>query len=79
MSRAREIAKFACGFEAFHALAHGTLALSGTTLTVFGLNMSPTWHGVSAVINAIIAVLLGIYAWRWPRAAGRDLRNEGAK
>lgn len=79
MSRAREIAKFACGFEAFHALAHGALAFSATTMTVFGFTMSPMWHGVSAVINAVIAVFLGIYAWRWPRAAGRDPRNEGAK
>lgn len=63
-NRKREIAKFACGFEAFHAIAHALLWLSGTTVTFFGSGMSPNWHVVSVVVNAVIAVLSGVYAWR---------------
>lgn len=60
----KEIAKFASGAEAFHALAHATLWLSGTTLTVFGIRVPPKWHLSSAIINATISVALGTYAWR---------------
>lgn len=70
MSRVREIAKFACGFEAFHALAHGVLWLSGTTMSVLGFTISPTWHAVSAAVNAVIAALLYTYGWR-PPTSGR--------
>ena len=59
----KEIAKFACGAEAFHAVAHATLWLSGTTLTVFGIRITPTWHRTSAIINAAISMALGTYAW----------------
>lgn len=63
-NRKKEIAKCACGFEAFHAIAHAVLWHSGTTVTVFGITMSSNWHLVSVVVNAIITVLLGGYAWR---------------
>lgn len=63
-NRKKEIAKFACGFEAFHALAHAVLWLSGTTVTVLGFAMNPNWHVVSLIVNGVITVLLGIYAWR---------------
>ena len=70
----REIAKFVCGAEAFHALCHGYLWHSGTTLSVFGITETPTRHMVFALVNAMIAIALGIYAWRpggrrKPRAA----------
>jgi hypothetical protein len=63
-NRKKEIAKFLCGFEAFHVLLHAYLWASGTTLTVFGIVATPTLNIVSAVVNAVIALTLGIYAWR---------------
>ena len=62
-NRKKEIAKFFCGVEAFHALVHAVLWLSGTTLTVFGITATPTWSIVGVIVNALIAFALGIYAW----------------
>ena len=64
MSRLKEIAKFACGAEAFHAFVHAVLWLSGTTLTVFGITATPAWNSVGLIVNWIIALALGLYAWR---------------
>lgn len=64
MSRLKEIAKFACGAEAFHAFVHASLWLSGTTLVVFGFKETPAVHFVGAIVNGIISLLLGLYAWR---------------
>lgn len=60
----KEVAKFATGFETFHALLHGYLWLSGTTIGLFGITATPTWSMASSILNAIIAVALGLYAWR---------------
>lgn len=65
-NRKKEIAKFFAGFEAFHAVVHAYLWLSGTTLTVLGIATTPTLNAISTVVNTIIALLLGIYAWRIP-------------
>lgn len=59
----KEIAKFASGAEAFHALIHAVFGLSGTTLTVFGMKETPKWHKKAALGNAFVAVLLALYAW----------------
>lgn len=67
-NRKKEIAKFACGFEAAHAASHGVLWWTGTTLTVLGVTAGPTWHAVSFGVNGLIAAVLGIYGWRVPRA-----------
>ncbi len=64
----KEIAKFACGAEAFHAFVHAYFWLSGTTLTVFGITQTPTVNATGALINAAISIVLGIYAWRSRRA-----------
>ena len=64
MTRAREIAKFFCGFETFHTLVHGYLWGSGTDLTVMGIHVSAGWNLISAVLNAAIAAALGVWAWR---------------
>lgn len=71
-NRKKEIAKFASGFEAFHAVVHVYLLLSGTTMTLFGITTTPTLSIVSIVINGVITLILGIYAWgnRAPRLAG---------
>lgn len=65
-NRKKEIAKFFAGFEAFHAVVHAYLWVTGTTLMVFGIATTPTLNAVSAVVNAAIALVLGIYAWRNP-------------
>lgn len=63
MNALREIAKFACGAEAFHSLLHAVVGVTGTTLTLFGFSATPTWNIIAAVINAIIALMLGFFAW----------------
>lgn len=63
MDRLKEIAKFACGVEAFHSFIHAYFWLSGTTLTVFGITQTPTWNIVGVVVNAVVSFALGIYAW----------------
>lgn len=64
MNRKKEIAKFACGAEAFHAFVHAVLLFSGATLTVFGITATPSWNIVGVIVNGGIALVLGIYAWR---------------
>ena len=63
MSRMKEIAKFVCGVEAFHAFVHGYFWFSDTTLMVLGITQTPTINFVGAVVNAAISLILGIYAW----------------
>lgn len=63
MNRKKEISKFFCGVEAFHAVVHGYLWLSGTMLTAFGTTATPTWNIMGIVMNATISVILGVYAW----------------
>lgn len=64
MSRLREIAKFACGWEAFHAVAAAYFGFMGITPTFLGITITPTVSLVGAVLHAVIALLLGVYAWR---------------
>lgn len=62
-NRRKEIAKFVCGAEAFHALLHAYLWYSGTTLRVAGLKETPAVHKAGALGNAAISLILGCYAW----------------
>lgn len=66
MNVKKEIAKFLCGFEAFHALFHGYLWLSGTTLTVFSVTATPSMNLSAFGLNGLIMIVLGAYAW-WKR------------
>lgn len=59
----KEIAKFFCGFEAFHTVFHAYLWLSGTAFTAFGITATPTHNATAAVFNGGIALVLGIYGW----------------
>lgn len=68
----QEVAKFACGAEAWHAFTHGGLWLSGTRLTVIGIKETPTWHLVGVAANAAIAVALSFYDWRQPTRPARE-------
>lgn len=74
-SRLKEIAKFVCGAEAFHALIHAYFWFSGTTLTVFGITATPLVNATAALVNAAISIVLGIYAWRPRRAVHRSLEK----
>ena len=65
-NRKREIAKFVCGVEAFHAFVHSYFWFSGTSLTVFGITQTPALNMAGAALNALIAIFLGVYAWRTP-------------
>lgn len=71
MNRLKEVAKFACGVEAFHAFVHAYFWFSGTTLVVFGITQTPTLNMMGAIGNGIVSIILGIYAWapRGRRAA----------
>lgn len=61
--RKREIAKFACGAESFHAFVHAFLLFTGTTITLFGISFGPVWNVVSLTLNTLIALALASYAW----------------
>lgn len=72
-NRKKEIAKFLCGGEAFHAVTHAYLLVSGTQLTVLGITTTPTLNAMSVLVNTAITLALGIYAWRSqpPSQSGR--------
>lgn len=76
-NRKKEIAKFFCGAEAFHAILHTYFWFSGKTIKAFGLRETPSMHQVGAVGNAIAAVALGIYAWGQEDANPTDALAEG--
>ena len=63
MNVLKEVAKFACGAEAFHAVIHGYFFFSGTPFTVFGITAPPTWNILGVLVNTVVSILLGIYAW----------------
>lgn len=62
-TRKTDLAKFFCGFETFHALMHGELWFSGTSVPILGIMATPTWNMIGSFLNAAIAVILGMYAW----------------
>jgi hypothetical protein len=64
MTIAKEIAKFISCAEAFHAIAHTYFWLSDTTMTMFEITLSPTGSMGAAAVNAIISLILSIYAWK---------------
>lgn len=66
-NRKKELAKFLCGFEAFHMLFHAYLWLSDTDFTAFGIKATTTWSIAAVVVNGLISVVLGIYGWRASR------------
>ncbi len=60
----KEIAKFLCGGEAFHAVTHAYLLVSGTQLTVMGITTTPTLNAIAVALATVVTISLGIYAWR---------------
>lgn len=69
-SRGREIAKFFCGFEAFHALFHAYLWRSGSTFSAFGVSASASWNACAFAVHVLVAAALGWFGWRWRQRAG---------
>jgi hypothetical protein len=61
--RKKEIAKFFCGFETFHAGLHAYLLFSWTTIKVLGIALGPTWHIVPLTVHILIVLALAGYAW----------------
>ena len=59
-SKAKEVAKFMCGVEAFHAFIHAYFWYTGKTLNAFGVTETPTWHKRSAIGNALVSIALGV-------------------
>lgn len=72
MNRWKEIAKFASGFEAFHALFHGYLWLTGTVFTAFGVTATPLWNAIGTLLNGGIAIALAVYGWPARKPGGRS-------
>lgn len=60
----KEVAKFACGWEAFHAAVHAYFWYSGLTLTLLGFTATSAVSLYAALLAAALSVLLGVYAWR---------------
>lgn len=72
MRRLKEMAKFACGWEAFHAVFHAYFWVSGFSLTLFGFTATPTVSLFAAALAAVNSALLGLYAW-----GGSTPRDQG--
>ena len=64
MTVLRELAKFGCGVAAMEAVVHASLLANGLTITMFGITLTGTINVVQTILPALVALALGIYAWR---------------
>ena len=64
MAFLQEVAKFASGAVAFHAVVHTVLLFSGINLTILGITQTPALHIVAIVLSALISFALAMYGWR---------------
>lgn len=60
----KELAKFGAGAETFHTLVHLYFWIGDITFPVFGIAVEPRWNAIGVVVNGVVAVALGLYAWR---------------
>jgi hypothetical protein len=67
--RWKEVAKFACGLTAWEAVAHLSLLLSGRTVVLFGVALTPALNLVQTVVPAAVSLALGWWAWGHPSRA----------
>ncbi|TXI24878.1 MAG: hypothetical protein E6Q67_01960 [Roseateles sp.] len=65
----KEIAKFFCGWESCHGALHTYFWLTGMEFTAFGIRFTPGVNALAAACDIVIAVALGVYAWRRPAKA----------
>ena len=63
MNLTRELAKFGSGVTAWESVVHASLWLSGTTVTIWGITLTPQLNAVQTVVPALVSVALGLYAW----------------
>ncbi len=72
MTDRRQVFAFLAGIETFHALVHAYLSVSRThidhAVELIGVKATPTFHAVSAMVNAAIALGLGTRAFGSARA-----------
>ena len=61
----KEVAKFASGAAAYHAIGHLALGFSGLLPLIwfFGLTLTQELNTVSIITSAIVSILLAYYAW----------------
>jgi len=60
----KEVAKFASGMAAFNAIGHFAFGLAGVLpIPWFGFTLTQTLNTISAIVSAIIAIILIYYAW----------------
>lgn len=55
----KNLAKLACGAQAFHALWHTHAYFAGA----FAIPGSPSWEVAGALLNGSAALWLGLYGW----------------
>lgn len=72
MAKRSTFPAFFAGFEAFHALTHAYFALSRTKVRghpaeVLGIPITPRFHAVAALLNAVVAAGLSVRAWKSER------------
>ncbi len=72
MKKGAEVISFLAGVETFHAIVHAYLGLSKTKVKghpaeLLGINVDPTFHAIAVLLNAAVAVGLGVHAWRSSR------------
>jgi hypothetical protein len=60
----KELAKFFCGWEACHGAFHAYFWAAGIEFTALGMHFTTGRNAVTALVDIVIAVALGIYAWR---------------
>lgn len=63
LSVTKEISKFAAGFFTLEAVWAVLYYASDLTMDVFGVRYAPNGFGVIALVSAILAIGLGVYAW----------------
>ena len=64
MNRFKEFAKFASGFEAFHALVHAYFWYSDMAVSALGIAATPTLNIAAASAAAVVSNAFGAYGWR---------------
>jgi hypothetical protein len=67
MRRWRELAKFAAGVTVWEAVVHGSLLLTGQSVELFGITLTPTVNLVQTVVPGLLAAGLVYWAWIAPR------------
>lgn len=79
MKRRKDIAKFFCGMEVYHAFVHAYFWFSGAAKTEFGITQTPALNMTGVIVNVLVSVVLGLYAWRHPSHSDKTLVSANDK